>query len=787
MQSAHNRELELCSLQALHDLDVLDSEPEAEFEALARVAAAVCGKPIALISLIDTERQWFKANLGLTGVTQTPRDISFCGHAVLGNKVFEVPDASTDTRFTDNLLVTGQPHIRHYAGAPVTLRDGLCVGTICVMAPVPGRLDEDQKQALQHLATAVARALEGRHAIRTALKSAAASGLTDRYPGKDAWRVRTLVAELARQHELLRSTLGTISDAVLTSDAQANVIWLNARAEKLTGWTLTQAHGQPAATVFQTVDEEGRAQPAFPLLNGSRNEATAPARLSTLLARDGQAHLIESSSKALRDEAGELLGVVQVFRNVRVPNRASGETALQSARDPLTGLPNRAEFERLLQMSWQATEQDGVVHALLFIDLDQFRVVNDACGHAAGDAVLRDVAQLLAGVVRTADAVARIGGDEFAVILKHCDLARALAVAKAIFDRLEDYRFTHALQRFRIGASIGLVPVDRRWASTALILQAAESSCFAAAEAGGNRVHAWHDADAVLDLRRGEMKWATRIEQALDEDRFVLFAQRIEPVGKPSAGLHAEVLIRLVDRDGALIAPGAFLPAAERYRLATRIDRWVLRRAISWLKALPPLTIVENLSVNLSGQSVGDPSFQAWALDTLAEAGSAVCRTLCLEITETAAVSGMLVAAGFIAKVRALGLRVALDDFGAGASSFGYLKHFQIDYLKIDGQFIRDLHTDPLNDAAVRCFADVARVIGVKTVAEFVDQPAVLARLGEIGVDFAQGYLLHKPVPLDSLLTAEGDAAPVADNPLSPSRLLTTFPAQARPLLESLR
>ena len=326
---------------------------------------------------------------------------------------------------------------------------------------------------------------------------------------------------------------------------------------------------------------------------------------------------------------------------------------------------------------------------------------------------------------------------------------------------MEEFRFLHDDRRFRIGTSIGLVPVDNRWANTAAAMQAADTSCYAAKDAGRNRVHAWFDTDQAMRARHGEMQWATRLEQALDEDRFVLYAQRIEALGEGSSGLHAEVLIRLLDSDGSLIPPGAFLPAAERFHMATRIDRWVLKRAVQQIQTMPDVSALDTLCINLSGQSVGDRAFHRHAIDALTEAGSAVCRRICVEITETAAVTNMADAAIFVEQVRALGARVALDDFGAGASSFGYLKNLKVDLLKIDGSFIRDVIDDPLDDAAVRCFVDVARVVGVKTVAEFVDRPEVLARVREIGIDYAQGFLLHRPEPIENLFGAPARLARV--------------------------
>jgi EAL domain-containing protein (putative c-di-GMP-specific phosphodiesterase class I) len=304
----------------------------------------------------------------------------------------------------------------------------------------------------------------------------------------------------------------------------------------------------------------------------------------------------------------------------------------------------------------------------------------------------------------------------------------------------------------RIGASIGLVPLNERWASSAALLQAAETSCYAAKEGGRNRVHTWFDTDTAVRRHHGEIQWAMRIENALQENRFELHAQRIEALGRESPGLRLEVLLRMVEENGAPVLPGAFLPAAERYHLAPRIDRWVLQHALEWLNELPSVSKIRTLSINLSGQSVGDRAFHRHAIELLSAAGRDLCERLCFEITETATVTNLTEAARFIERIRSLGVQMALDDFGAGASSFGYLKSLPVDYLKIDGQFIRDIIEDPLHEAAVRCFVDVAKIIGVKTVAEFVDRAEVLVKLREIGIDYAQGFLLHRPEPLQHLL-----------------------------------
>ena len=736
---------EIKRLAALRALDVLDSGPEVELDALVRVASIVCGTPISLISLVDAERQWFKANIGLPGTTETPRDIAFCAHAILGDNIFEVPDATKDERFADNPLVADKPTIRFYAGAPVELSDGSRVGTLCVIDSTPRLLTQAQRDVLSCLATAASQALEGRRAIR---------------------RTRQLAGELSEQHELLRVTLHAIGDAVITTNAQAGVVWMNPVAEAMTGWTSSDAREQPLEAVFQIIGNADR-QPVVQLVQkclssaeaGQRAEAGNEAAQSILVSRHGQEFGIESSVSPIFQEGGTALGVVIVFRDVTEKRRLSGEISFRASHDSLTGLVNRAEFDARLGRVWSTAREEGTEHSLMYIDLDRFKLVNDTCGHTAGDRLLKQVAAMLRDAVRSCDVVARLGGDEFAILLEHCAPDRAHKIGQALCDRMEQFRFVHEEHRLRIGTSIGLVPVHAGWETTTAIMQAADASCYAAKERGRNRVHRWMDSDAELQPRSGETRWASRIEQALDEDRFTLYAQRITPLSGAHDGLHAEVLVRMLGTDGELIPPGAFLPAAERYQLAPRIDRWVLQHALDWLRLHAGPKRVRQLSVNLSGQSVGDHEFHRWAFEMLGAAGEDCCRSLCLEITETVAITHLTDAATFIAGVRAMGVRVALDDFGAGASSFGYLKMLPVDSLKIAGQFIRGLIEHPLDAAAVRCFIDVARVVGIQTVAEYVDRTDVLARVREMGVDFAQGFLLLRPAPIDELLQAPDSAA----------------------------
>jgi diguanylate cyclase (GGDEF)-like protein/PAS domain S-box-containing protein len=979
MASEPKRADESESLAALWALDVLDSAPESVFDALVKIASEVCGTPVSLLSLIDADRQWFKANVGLPGVTQTPRAAAFCAHAVLGDDILEVADAKLDVRFHDNPLVIGEPDIRFYAGAPVTLSSGYRVGTLCVLDRVPRRLTGTQRTILCQLAVAAANALEGRNALihasentralheaqrlgqigswewdveldssiwsaqmyllfgldpanrvptfneraksyspeswermREAVERSVqyrepfelelrffrgdgtlgwmdargeavtdatgkvvrlhgtAQDITDRkqaerelrksreflertgtLAGVGGWEVdldtgailwsdevckihgvepgyrptmeeaiafyapvsrsvveeavkftiesghpfdfelelirrdgrtrwvrsvgavelvdgravrlsgafqdvterHVLALDLARQHELLRVTLQSIGDAVITTDAKERVTWLNPVAERMTGWLASEALGRQLAQVFNIVHEDTRQSAEIPAKVCIReNKIAGLPEKTILISRDGREYGVEDSASPILSEHADLLGVVLVFHDVTEQRRMSGEMTYRATHDALTGLVNRTEFEARLQRTLRKAKEQRSQHALMYIDLDQFKLVNDACGHSAGDQLLKQVSKLLLETIRARDTLARLGGDEFAVILDHCPSEKAWRVAEQICEKMNEFRFVHDEKRFRIGASIGLVPVDDRWPSTLALMQAADTSCYAAKEAGRNRVHAWFDTDQAMQARHGEMQWASRLEQALDEDRFVLFAQRIFPVDERPQGLHAEVLLRLREATGSLVLPGAFLPAAERFHLASRVDRWVLRRVIDLLMAQPSLHGIELLSVNLSGQSIGDRAFHRQATDILGAAGPEICGRICLEITETAAITNMVDASLFIQQARALGVRIALDDFGAGASSFGYLKSLSVDILKIDGQFIRDLTVDPLDDAAVRCFVDVAKVVNVKTVAEFVDKPEILERLREMGVDYAQGYLLNRPEPIANFL-----------------------------------
>ena len=1107
-------------LARLRSLELLDSEPEVVFDELASAAATSSNAPIGLISLVDESRQWFKAAIGLvTGITETPREISFCAHAILDNRFFEVRDTHLDERFADNPLVTGPTNIRYYAGAVLELSDGTRLGTLCVLDRKPNALQPHQIDALKHLARAAASAIESREVSRRLvaeaqlakaqiatlyrstpaalfsmdtkgilltvsdkfldetgytreelvggsvfgiltpasrdkainvgmpnfLRSGRTAGIeyevvrkdgtvidalvsqilerdeagnplrsmsvfenitprkraeaalldererlerilegtnagtwelrvptgetfyndrwaeiigytleelgpfrdnrwftfihpldrprakkaiedhlagrsdyydvefrvrhkngswiwtlnrgriSERAPdgtpilmhgtridinqrklaeehlratknflqrvgvvaGVGGWEMdlrtqdihwsdqtcalhdckpghrptlaeaisyfsyearatvqdavqasidlgtpfdlelpfvsakgrafwaravgsvefedgvaarlvgsfqdvtarRQIEQDLARSRELLQVTLDSIGDAVITTDTKSIVQWLNPVAERMTGWTKVEAVGQPLSQIFRIIDEATRKPAQNPVsVCLDRSQIVGVTGHVNLVSRGGAEYGIEDSASPMRDADGQLLGAVLVFHDVSEQRRLNNEMSHRATHDLLTGLLNRSEFEARLTTLLDEIRTDPSHNVLLYVDLDQFKLVNDACGHGAGDQLLRQVAQILRGCVRAHDTLARLGGDEFGIVLEHCELKHAERVAQKICDQMDEFRFVHEGRRFRVGTSIGLVPVDARWSNIKAIMQAADASCYAAKEGGRNRVHAWFDSDQAVKARHGDMQWVSRMEMALDEDRFELFGQRIDPIDGHDEPIHFEVLLRMREPDGTLIGPGAFLPAAERFHMANRLDRWVVRHAFAWMgRAEEGEVEIGMMSINLSGQSLGDRAFHRDICDMVRKA-SFDPRKICFEVTETAAITHLTEARAFIEEIRSLGVKVALDDFGAGASSFGYLKSLPVDFLKIDGHFITNLLQDELNNAAVRCFVDVAKVVGVKTIAEFVERQDVRDCLAEIGVDMAQGYLIHKPEALESLLACRAVA-----------------------------
>lgn len=435
-------------------------------------------------------------------------------------------------------------------------------------------------------------------------------------------------------------------------------------------------------------------------------------------------------------------------------DEATEKLSYQATHDALTGLVNRREFERRLEKALQAAHDEGRTHALCYLDLDQFKIVNDTCGHVAGDELLRQLTVLLQSKVRDVDILARLGGDEFGVLLENCPLEQAQIVADLLRQTVKDFHFVWQNKAFVIGVSVGLVSITRDSESLAFVLSCADAACYAAKDLGRNRVHVYRAEDGEMALRQGEMNWVARITHAIEVNRFRLYCQAIMPLAESSKeGAHFEILLRMLGDQGELIPPMAFIPAAERYGLMPSIDRWVVSTAFGlYWKMFPEKEIGQRhtCTVNLSGPSLCDDHF----LDFIKRQFSLYQvphEHICFEITETAAISNLARAIEFIGELRAKGCRFSLDDFGSGLSSFTYLKNMQVDYLKIDGSFVRDMVDDPMDAAMVASINQVGHVMGLKTIAECVETDAVLEKLREMGVDFAQGFCIERPRPVQDL------------------------------------
>lgn len=560
--------------------------------------------------------------------------------------------------------------------------------------------------------------------------------------------------DLFEQKEAIQTTLASIGDAVITTDVQGRVTFLNATAERLTGWTGADATGRSIESVFRIVNDQTGEPGDDPVRRAlSEGRLVGLASHNVLVHQDGHRYAIEDSCAPVRDRNGQIMGCVLVFRDVTKSRAQAHAIYHQATHDALTGLTNRREFERRLERVL-AGEQ-AVPSVLLYLDLDQFKIVNDTCGHAAGDALLRQLATLLQSKVRHRDTFARLGGDEFAALLEHCDVDQGLRVAHALRETMNAYRFRWGDQVFAVGASIGLVPLAGSGWTLSMALTAADSACYAAKERGRNRVHTYEVGDAELARRRGEMGWVNQIQSALSDDRLRLFYQPISPLhAAENRLLHGEVLLRLIDDKGQLVLPKAFVPAVERYQQINRLDRWVLKQLFDQLRR-SPIAFKEHdclISVNLSGQSLGNEEFHEFVLDELTRA-PIYPSSLCFEITETAAIGNLASALRFMDRLRQFGCRFALDDFGSGLSSFGYLKTLRVGFLKIDGTFVRDLLEDPLDLAMVQSVQRVAEVLGIETIGEWAESTAIVDKLRAIGVDHAQGYAVGQPRPFDEVLT----------------------------------
>jgi diguanylate cyclase (GGDEF)-like protein len=581
-------------LQALREYQILDTPPERAFERITGLAARIFETPMAFVSLIDENRQFLKSCFGVD-VRETTRDIAFCAHAIVQQEVMVVPNATLDARFSDNPLVTGEPAIRFYAGAPLKVGNGVNLGTLCIVDTQPRELSPGQVESLADLAAIV-------------------------------------------------------------------------------------------------VDE-------------------MELRLASL---------------QLRDE-------------VRERQAAQERLAELAARDPLTGLHNRTVLdERLSEAITKA--QAGTTAALLYLDLDSFKIVNDTLGHGAGDRLLVRIADLLREATRSGDTIARFGGDEFVLILASVQREQALAIAERIRALMEEFVYHESGKSFNVGASIGVALIDAK-SEREQLLANADAACYGAKARGRNRVEIFEENREEIQRLREETDLAALVTEALREQRLELWLQPVVNIASGATEFH-EALLRLRGADGSIMLPGSFFPAVVRFGLSEEVDRYVIRQAIKLLDADPAL----RLFVNLSAKAFNNPELLHETREAFVAAGTAAQRVT-FEITETEVIRNLQLARELIDQLRTDGFRFALDDFGSGISNLAYLKTLPLDYLKIDGAYVKDIHVDKTFHGFVRAIAEIAAYLRVQTIAECVQSAEALDALRALGIHYGQGYFFGEPAP----------------------------------------
>ena len=567
-------------------------------------------------------------------------------------------------------------------------------------------------------------------------------------------RAETRVFE---EKERAQVTLQSIGDGVITTDAQGRVDYINPVAQDLTGWDMRGARGKTVDAIMTIVNEHTRTTIENPVLRCLKEgRVITLAENSVLITRNSDEIPIQDSAAPIRDRIGNIIGSVMVFHDTSKESRLFRQLSYQASHDALTGLINRREFENRLALALDKLKGNpDSTHALLYLDLDQFKVVNDTFGHNAGDELLRQLSELVQGQIRVTDQFARLGGDEFAIYLERCSETRALEVAESIRNAIEGYRFEWQDSFTTIRCSIGVVMVVGEEQDVAGIMSSADVACYSAKDMGRNQIHLYRDSDAAL--RHEEMKWVSRITSAVEENRLELFYQPIIGIGdgknirqRSDEHGHYELLLRMVDENGEIVSPDLFIPAAERYNLMSTLDRWVIHKALSELADRDGGSEARyTLAINLSGTSLSEDRFLDFVIEEL-EKQQLPQGAICFEITETAAISNLSRVIHFMQTLKKLGCKFSLDDFGSGLSSFTYLKNLPVDYLKIDGQFIRNVVDDRVDESMVRAIREVGEAMGIETIAERVETRQVLEKLGTLGIGFAQGYYIARPTSVQS-------------------------------------
>jgi diguanylate cyclase (GGDEF)-like protein/PAS domain S-box-containing protein len=544
--------------------------------------------------------------------------------------------------------------------------------------------------------------------------------------------------------------LQSLAEAIIATDKDGHITFMNAAAEQLTGVEAAVAHGKLLEDIVSLVDETERRILGDPVRQAlTSGSAVNLSRRAMLLSRaNGNERSIELSAAPIRNGAKDLVGAVVMLHDISELRGLARQMSYQATHDALTGLINRREFERRLEEAIASGHRGDGQHVLCYLDLDRFKLVNDTSGHLAGDSMLREVAKLLRDAVRDSDTVGRLGGDEFGTLLIGCPLDKARQIADDLCRAVNDYRFVWKDKIFNIGVSVGLVEISRESGTIEELLAAADTACYVAKKQGSGRVVVYSARDEAHARHTGEIQWLQRLQGALKENRFHLYHQVIVPAHEAEGGPAMEVLVRMQDENGNELAPADFMRAAERYRLMGLVDRWVVQTTLAALgRGAIAVPESRSVAINISGQTLGDTQFLEFVVECFDSTGASPAQ-VCFEITESAVIANLEHARRFVGVLHGMGCQFALDDFGSGVGSFSNLKTLPLDYLKIDGSFMRNLARDTVNQAMVTAMIKLARTLNFRVIAEQVEDTAAVEAARKIGVDFLQGYAVGRPQPL---------------------------------------
>lgn len=699
------------------------------FDDLLGLAADICEAPLALLTLLGPRGECNPVVAGWWGGHQDrqARIVSLADAVNRHGDTVLVPDLAEDSRHATLPAVAEAPGIRSFAGVALVCPEGRRLGALSVLDLVPRLLSTAQIQRLQQLA---------KH-LSTLLVA----------PRMQQDLVRLAVSTRILGDDHARLTLRSLGDGVVTMDPGGRITFVNVLAEHLTGWTQAEAVGKRLNQVVTLKDEGGQPY-AVPELESSGFSASPLTARTVLVRRDGHEISIEGTFAPMVADDRSLAGTVLAFRNVTVARKVAAELSHQATHDPLTGLANRRVLEQRITQALKKVDGSGSGHALLYLDLDQFKAVNDSAGHLAGDELLRQLSGLLKQHLRESDILARLGGDEFGVLLENCDAEHAQIVAEKLRATVHQYSFVWKGRAFELGVSIGLVNIRDRSLTLTDILSRADESCYAAKAQGRNRVHVYSPDERAQAEHHNEREWVREITAALREGRMFLCSQPVLATAasgrRDAVPAHQEVLLRLRAANGAIVPPMAFIPAAERHQLMPMLDRWVAGTVLDTLNEHRD----RRYAINLSGSTLLDESFLEFLRERVESLGVPPQR-LCFEIDERVVVADLARAIEFTAQLRGIGCRVAIDGFGSGMSSFAYLKRLKVDYLKIDGALVQGVVNDPVQYAMVESINRIGQLMRVRTVAQFVEDEATREAMRAIGVDYVQGFGVGRPEPLE--------------------------------------